>query len=62
LMKEAPLPAGWAIDEGVGMHFVDQKLLQVVTPRRKGAAYGVCCTADGDVAEVKMKTVFIGDH
>jgi dipeptidase E len=61
LIKETPLPAGWAIDEGVGMHFVDQKLLQVVTPKPNGAAYGVWRTADGDVTEVKMKAVFIGD-
>jgi dipeptidase E len=61
LIKETPLPAGWAIDEGVGMHFVGQKLLQVVTPKPNGAAYGVWRTVDGGVTEVKMKSVFIGD-
>ncbi len=44
------MPAGFAADDGVGLHFVDAKLHKVVTSRPKGKAYGLELQ-DGDVRE-----------
>jgi peptidase E len=40
------LPAGIAADDGVGLHYVDTELVEVVSCRDGAAAYRV--TADGD--------------
>ncbi|WP_202817569.1 peptidase E [Kribbella sp. ALI-6-A] len=54
-------PDGYAAEDGVGLHFRDGELVDVVTSRPGAAAYGVRA-ADGDVVEERLAARFLGDQ
>src|SRR5581483_2576277 len=47
LIKNKELGDGYAIDEGVGMHFVGADLKEVVTAREGATAYTLALSDDG---------------
>ncbi len=53
------LPAGYAADDGVGLHFVGQGFVEAVSSRRDAKAYRVTLV-DGQVSEDPLPTRFLG--
>jgi len=54
-------PAGYAADDGVALHFVDDALHAVVSSRPNAAAYRVELV-DGRVSETALATRYLGDQ
>ena len=59
LVGEGRLAAGYAADDGAGLHFVDGELREVVTSRREARAYSVEPGADGAI-ETVLSSRFLG--
>ncbi|MBA9006700.1 Type 1 glutamine amidotransferase-like domain-containing protein [Thermomonospora cellulosilytica] len=55
LVAEGTLPAGYAADEGVGLHYVGTELVQAVSYRAEGRAYHVQPNGAGDVKETVIE-------
>jgi dipeptidase E len=53
------LPAGYAADDGAGLHFVGQELAGVVSSRAKAKGYRVTLR-EGSVVEEELPTRFLG--
>jgi dipeptidase E len=60
LIGEGALPAGYAADDGAGLHFVGTELAEVVTSRKSARGYFVDRGADGKVAETELAARFLG--
>jgi peptidase E len=60
LVADGSLPSGIACDDGVGTHFVDEQLAEVVADRPDGAAYRMEQTAAGGFLETPLTTRFLG--
>jgi peptidase E len=60
LVAAGELPPGYAIDDGVGMHFVDGELLRVVSCDAGATAYSVGME-DGKIRETVMKAQLLGE-
>ncbi|ACY98637.1 MULTISPECIES: peptidase E [Thermomonospora] len=52
---EGLLPAGYAADEGVGLHYVGTELVQAVSYREQGRAYGIEPDGSGGVKEMVIE-------
>ncbi len=59
-MVKSGMLGGWAADDGVGLHFVNGSLHQVVSSRRDAKAYRVD-SQDGEVREVPLAPRFLRD-
>ncbi|MBV8690853.1 MAG: peptidase E [Actinobacteria bacterium] len=57
LVGDGSIPAGWAADDRVAMHFVDDELSEVVTDRTDGAsAFRIDRDSSGNVTEAPVDT------
>jgi len=61
LIAEGHLPAGCATDDGAGLHYRDQELVEAVSDRPAAFAYSVERARPGGAAERKLKTRLLGD-
>ncbi|MBO0819497.1 MAG: peptidase E [Nocardiopsaceae bacterium] len=59
LVADGTLPAGLACDDGVGAHFVDDDLTELVSDRPDGRAYRIV-PRDGDTDETALTPRFLG--
>jgi peptidase E len=55
LVGSGELPAGYATDDGVGLHYVGTRLHEVVSDRPGAAAYHVERDAGGKVTETRLR-------
>jgi peptidase E len=55
LVGDGTLPAGWATDDGVGLHFSGTELVGVVADRPGAAAWRVERGPDGTVVETRVE-------
>src|ERR1051325_468893 len=60
LVAAGTLPGGLACDDGVGAHFVDETLAQVVAARPDGTAYRVVSEGEGGFTETEPPVRFLG--
>jgi peptidase E len=60
LVAEGTLPPGLACDDGVGAHYVDDTLHEIVADRPDNAAYRVEPDGSGTVRETKLKARYLG--
>jgi peptidase E len=60
LIADGTLSGGIACDDGVGVHFVDETLREVVADRPEGAAYRVERDACGAMVESALEARFLG--
>ena len=60
-MRDGTLHAGYAIEDGVALHFVDDRRSAVVSSRPKAIAYQVRLE-NGEVIEEPLETRFLGGH
>jgi peptidase E len=60
LIAEGALPSGIACDDGVGAHFVDETLSEVVADRPDGGAYRVERVGGGGFVETALDTRYLG--
>jgi peptidase E len=60
LVADGVLPGGIACDDGIGVHFADETLLEVVGDRPEGAAYRVERAESGGCAETALDSRFLG--
>ena len=58
-IKEKKLPAGYALDDGAAIHFVDDKISRIVASRLNARAYYVRLK-DSGVLEEPLPTEFLG--
>lgn len=58
-IKEKKLPAGYALDDGAAIHFVDNKISRIVASRPAARAYHVGLK-DSEVLEESLPTEFLG--
>jgi hypothetical protein len=61
LIREGRLKSGYGVDDSAALHFVDGKLVKVVSSRQKATAYFVQRAADG-IRERSLKAEFLGDQ
>jgi peptidase E len=61
LVADGMLPGGLACDDGVGAHYVDDALAEMVADRADGDAYRVEADGAGGCTEVKLPVRFLGD-
>lgn len=54
------MPAGYACDDGVALHFVDGALHEIVSSRERAAAYRVELV-DGNVIETRIAPRYLGE-
>jgi peptidase E len=55
LVGDGTLPAGWATDNGVGLHFIGTELHEVVSETEGAAAYRVERNTSGEVVETRLE-------
>ena len=55
LVAAGTLPAGWATDDGVGLHFVETGLVEVVSERPDAYAWRVERAGDGSAVESRVQ-------
>lgn len=55
LISDGSLPAGYATDDGVGLHYVGTSMVQAVADRREVAAYRVERGPDGTAVETRIE-------
>jgi peptidase E len=55
LVAEGALPPGWATDDGVGLHFRDTDLVEVVGERPGASAWRVVSDGAGGVREARLE-------
>jgi dipeptidase E len=60
LVASGELPDGWAADDGAGLVFAGQELVEVVASRPDAGAYRVERTADGGVTERPLPARYLG--
>jgi peptidase E len=60
LVAEGTLPAGLACDDGVGAHYIDDTLAEMVADRPDGVAYRVTPDGSGGVTETPLPVRFLG--
>jgi peptidase E len=60
LVAEGALPGGLACDDGVGAHFVDDDLEEMVSDHPGGAGYRVEPDGDGGATETELPVRFLG--
>jgi peptidase E len=60
LVAEGALPGGLACDDGVGAHYVDETLAEMVADRGDGTAYQVVPDGAGGARESEMPVRFLG--
>jgi hypothetical protein len=60
LVADGALPGGLACDDGVGAHFVDDDLEEMVSDHPGGAGYRVEPGADGGAIETELPVRFLG--
>jgi peptidase E len=60
LVGEGSLPDGIACDDGVGAHYIDDVLAEVVSDRPDGRAYRVTRTPEGDIQETQLPSRYLG--
>jgi peptidase E len=61
LVGDGVLPAGWATDDGVGLHFRGTELVEAVADRPGANAWRVELGADGAVAETAVEPRLLPD-
>ncbi len=60
LVAEGTLPGGLACDDGVGAHYVDETLAEVVADHADGHAFRVEADGAGDYTETAVPVRFLG--
>jgi peptidase E len=60
LVGEGSLPDGIACDDGVGAHYIDDSLAEIVSDRPSGNAYRVLRDPAGGTAETLIPTRYLG--
>lgn len=60
LVAKSKIKPGIATDDGVALHYIDQKLSGIVSSRPNAKAYKVYF--DEEIKEVELKTKFLGVH
>lgn len=60
LVGEGSLPDGLACDDGVGAHYIDDSLAEIVSDRPTGHAYRVLRDPAGGTAETLLPTRYLG--
>jgi peptidase E len=60
LIAEGSLPEGIACDDGVGAHYIDETLTEVVADRPAGSAYRVLRAPSGETAETLIPARHLG--
>jgi peptidase E len=60
LVAEGALPPGLACDDGVGAHYIDDTLTEIVADRPEGGAYRVGPDGSGAVTETELEARFLG--
>jgi len=60
-MIQNGMQAGYAADDGVGLHFVNGELSRVVSSREAARGYRVDCR-DGEIAEEILPTIYLGNN
>jgi peptidase E len=58
LIQQSNLSAGYALEDGVALHFVGDNVAQIVTSRQQARAFYVSCK-DGAVAEQSLQTRYL---
>jgi peptidase E len=61
LVAEGALPAGLACDDGVGAHFVDDDLTEVVADRPGSGSWRMTPDGSGGTTETPLVTRFLGE-
>jgi peptidase E len=61
LVAEGALPAGLACDDGVGAHFADDDLTEVVADRPGSGSWRVTHDGSADTTETPVATRFLGE-
>lgn len=61
LVAEGALPNGFACDDGVGLHFTDDELAEVIADRPGAEAFSVRRGTDGGVEETALAVRFLGE-
>jgi len=60
LIADGVLPAGYATDDGVGLHYLDTELVEAVADRPDAAAYLVQRAPDGTAVETRIEPRLLG--
>ena len=60
LVAKSKIKPGIATDDGVALHYIDQKLSEIVSSRPNAKAYKVYFNEE--IKEVELKTKFLGVH
>ena len=60
LVADGALPGGLACDDGVGAHFVDDTLTEMISDRSDGEGYSVVPGGEGGFTETALKVRFLG--
>ncbi len=60
LVADGTLPAGLACGDGVGAHYIDDNLAEVVADRPDGSAFRVTPDDNGGSAETRLPVRFLG--
>ena len=61
LIADGTLPGGIACDDGVGAHFTDDTLTELVADRPTGGAYRVSVSPGSGVTETPLETRYLGE-
>src|SRR5215475_7637867 len=61
LVAEGALPGGLACDDGVGAHYVDESLEEMVSDRPDGTGYSVTPYGAGGSTETELQVRFLGE-
>jgi peptidase E len=59
LISEGVLPAGYATENGVSLHFIDTKLQRVISDTKNKAAYHVYRARNGNIVEERLEPNFL---
>lgn len=60
LISTGKMLEGYAVDDGVALHFINDSLFKTVSSRPKAQAYFVN-NKEGEIIETDMKTIYLGD-
>jgi peptidase E len=61
LVADGTLPGGLACDDGVGAHYIDDTLFEMVADRPDGNAYRVTPDGNGGSAETELPVRYLGE-
>jgi peptidase E len=59
LIKAGKIPAGYATEEGVSIHFVNEKLYKVISDRPEKAAYYIYKDENGELVEERLEPEYL---